>query len=358
MVTGKVTCYLCRRIPILGDEGVFLPCKRWFHKPCIASYLDFNGGCPVCLQDVHEPRHRECIDVEIQYRRSNDQHYSTQTWNSSQQRFPSDANSRKTSSNVSSSYGSEASSSASYSSAHSYASSASRTRLKRLRQDKIRAARLTHKCSYCGKCFTKLGEMLAHETEEHCLPLKFSCTYCSLRFDTTAAWKQRELTEHCEIQTTWFCMINGDASLETCLFCGYILPDDDHYASTHGLRACNATLKCRPFTTKQYLMGHMIEIHGMTDEEVTQLSDRFSLWSLEMNVKQIYMGGIWRCGYCGLIGADWTCRTQHIEEHWAREGPRFVASHRWIFTEALHLKTYEHKYIRDIVNDHRFLQRP
>jgi len=218
-----------------------------------------------------------------------------------------------------------------------------------MRREKRMNAALGYTCSFCEKHFTKSHHMLAHEIEEHCLPQTFPCTFCHLRFDSPVVWENHETAEHCEPQSTWFCMLDGDINMEKCLFCEYILPDVNHYEKAHFLSPCKKPLVSRTFTTRQYLMGHLIEIHGMTEEEVTPVADELRFWALKLNVKHKRSGGIWRCGYCGIIGADWDNRIGHIIDHWNRGGPRFTTSHRW-GVERAKLDGTDYDYIRHLTS--------
>lgn len=364
----KASCCLCTQTSIVGEQVVVFPCMRWFHEACIASYLDLwtsNDECPVCRQGIHGNLQKPCPtfaslpspanireDLDNLMEALGNQSQNLKARRTSQQglrRHYSSQNLRRRYSNVSSAHGSGASSVASGSSAQSYASSASRIRAKKMRREKRMNAALGYRCSFCEKPFTKSDHMLAHEIEEHCLPQTFPCTSCHLRFDSPIAWERHETAEHCEPQSTWFCMLDGDVNMEKCLFCEYILPDVDHYQQAHFLSPCNQPLVSRTFTTRQYLMGHLIEIHGMTEEEVTPVADELRFWALKLNVKHRRSGGIWRCGYCGIIGADWDNRIGHIIDHWNRGGPRYTKAHRWGVEQAK-LDGMDYDYIRHLTS--------
>lgn len=361
----KASCCLCTHPIPLGNEVVVFPCLRWFHEACIASYRNFwtsKDECPVCCQSIHGNSQDLCpefaplpsilnprVDAE-----TFTEGFDSQITNSKARRYSSAQNLRPRNSNASSAHGSGASSVASGTSAHSYGSSASRIRVKKLRREK----QLGYMCSFCDTHFIKSQHMVAHEIKEHCLPQTFPCTFCHERFGSPESWRLHEIEEHCEPQLTWFCMLDGDFSTEKCLFCEYILPDDNHYENVHSLSPCNKPLVDRTFTTKQYLMGHLIEVHGMTEGEVMQFADEFILfWGLVLNIKHRGSEGVWRCGYCGIIDADWDERVQHIIDHWTQGGPRFTKSHRWR-VERAKLDEADYEYIRHLTTGRSRHMRP
>lgn len=52
---GKAECSICMDSVELGDEVTFLPCKHWFHGPCVIAWLKEHDTCPHCRQPITPP---------------------------------------------------------------------------------------------------------------------------------------------------------------------------------------------------------------------------------------------------------------------------------------------------------------
>jgi hypothetical protein len=115
--------------------------------------------------------------------------------------------------------------------------------------------------------------------------------------------------------------------MEECLFCKELLPFSSHYTLGHNLEDCRLPLHSRTFSTRYEALHHLVETHGMHEDEVGLIGDKIDAWSLNINTASDC--GLWRCGYCGLVGTDWGHRLQHIREHWTAGGPSFTNEHPW-----------------------------
>lgn len=49
---GKGECSICMDGVELESEVTILPCKHWFHGPCIAAWLSEHDTCPHCRQGI------------------------------------------------------------------------------------------------------------------------------------------------------------------------------------------------------------------------------------------------------------------------------------------------------------------
>lgn len=50
--TGTAECSICMDNVAKGDEVLILPCKHWFHPPCIEAWLNEHDTCPVCRAGI------------------------------------------------------------------------------------------------------------------------------------------------------------------------------------------------------------------------------------------------------------------------------------------------------------------
>jgi len=49
---GAAECSICMDNVAKGDEVMILPCKHWFHPPCIEAWLNEHDTCPVCRAGI------------------------------------------------------------------------------------------------------------------------------------------------------------------------------------------------------------------------------------------------------------------------------------------------------------------
>jgi E3 ubiquitin-protein ligase RNF115/126 len=49
----KVECSICMEDFRLHEEARKLPCKHYFHEPCITEWLKLHGTCPVCRKNLN-----------------------------------------------------------------------------------------------------------------------------------------------------------------------------------------------------------------------------------------------------------------------------------------------------------------
>ncbi|RHZ57101.1 putative RING finger domain protein [Aspergillus thermomutatus] len=49
---GKAECSICMEPVELGTEVTVLPCKHWFHFPCIEAWLSQHNTCPHCRRGI------------------------------------------------------------------------------------------------------------------------------------------------------------------------------------------------------------------------------------------------------------------------------------------------------------------
>jgi hypothetical protein len=183
----------------------------------------------------------------------------------------------------------------------------------------------TFPCTFCKEIFETHKECEKHESK--CGPQIFPCTFCKERFRNHTEWEDHETAYHCQPQLTWFCMLDTRLDVEMCIFCGDSLPSSSHYVLKHNLRDCGLSLHARTFSTRYDILLHLVTTHGILEGEVAFISSVLDSWSLRINASSNC--GLWRCGYCGLIGADWDHRLTHIREHWDAGGPGFTREHPW-----------------------------
>lgn len=50
-------CAVCRECLILNDKMQELPCKHFFHPPCLKPWLDEHNSCPVCRYELRTDDH-------------------------------------------------------------------------------------------------------------------------------------------------------------------------------------------------------------------------------------------------------------------------------------------------------------
>lgn len=49
----KIECAICMEDFRLHEEAKKLPCKHYFHQPCITEWLKLHGTCPVCRKNLN-----------------------------------------------------------------------------------------------------------------------------------------------------------------------------------------------------------------------------------------------------------------------------------------------------------------
>jgi len=54
--TGTAECSICMDNVAVSDQVTMLPCKHWFHPPCIEAWLNEHDTCPVCRAGI-TPKH-------------------------------------------------------------------------------------------------------------------------------------------------------------------------------------------------------------------------------------------------------------------------------------------------------------
>lgn len=195
------------------------------------------------------------------------------------------------------------------------------------RQNQTAKAIAKYSCHFCEQVFTTGEAMEMHETSIHCQPQTYPCTFCKQTFDSIDGWKTHETTLHCQPQQTWFCMLDGQIDVEKCLFCGELLPSRLHYMNVHNLSPCSRRLHPPAFNTRYDIMQHLISRHGLLEGDAELLNDGLDYWSVTINASRDF--GLWACGYCGVVGADWNKRSAHIIGHWNAGGPRFTKKNPW-----------------------------
>lgn len=50
---GKAECSICMEAVDVGTEVTVLPCKHWFHFPCIEAWLKQHNTCPHCRRGIN-----------------------------------------------------------------------------------------------------------------------------------------------------------------------------------------------------------------------------------------------------------------------------------------------------------------
>lgn len=142
------------------------------------------------------------------------------------------------------------------------------------------------------------------------IPFKtFQCTFCTETFERRYDWQRHEKSYHLSLER-WVCMPEGCRTLRPqsigsyCVFCGEIDPDDEH-VNRHNYSICEKKpLSDRTFYRKDHLVQHLRLVHG-----VGYLDWCMRSWRSEcINVYS-------RCGFCGIMLANWHLRQDHLAEH-------------------------------------------
>lgn len=55
MERGLVVCAICREELVANEKLSELPCRHYYHKDCISSWLSNRNTCPLCRHDVELP---------------------------------------------------------------------------------------------------------------------------------------------------------------------------------------------------------------------------------------------------------------------------------------------------------------
>lgn len=50
---SRVVCVICTNEYVAGESLTILPCIHWFHRRCIALWLQKKPECPICKHDVN-----------------------------------------------------------------------------------------------------------------------------------------------------------------------------------------------------------------------------------------------------------------------------------------------------------------
>ena len=48
----KAECSICMDEVNIGEEVTMLPCKHWFHHPCVSAWLQEHDTCPHCRKGI------------------------------------------------------------------------------------------------------------------------------------------------------------------------------------------------------------------------------------------------------------------------------------------------------------------
>jgi hypothetical protein len=195
-------------------------------------------------------------------------------------------------------------------------------------QERFKKANAHVLCVGCEVYFSSPAALKVHKTGCHPKKQFFPCTFCEKEFENQAEWEKHEYFCHCQPQLTWFCMLDASVDTGNCIFCrDDCLPSLSHYIQAHKYEDCGLALHSRAFSTRHEMLQHLATKHGMSTEEISLAEDRIDQWSLQINTS--CNGGLWRCGYCGYVGADWNHRLQHINWHWTIGGPEFTRTTPW-----------------------------
>ncbi|KAF2684066.1 hypothetical protein K458DRAFT_367492 [Lentithecium fluviatile CBS 122367] len=49
---GRAECSICMDEVNIGEEVTVLPCKHWFHHPCVSAWLNEHDTCPHCRKGI------------------------------------------------------------------------------------------------------------------------------------------------------------------------------------------------------------------------------------------------------------------------------------------------------------------
>lgn len=57
---GRAECSICMDEVNIGEEVTELPCKHWFHQPCVSAWLHEHDTCPHCRKSIvpHDENNR------------------------------------------------------------------------------------------------------------------------------------------------------------------------------------------------------------------------------------------------------------------------------------------------------------
>jgi hypothetical protein len=130
-----------------------------------------------------------------------------------------------------------------------------------------------------------------------------------------------------------------------------LLQSRHRYKRLHNLSAWDLPLSLHIFTTGYHACEHLATAHGMTRDGFALAKDKLDFWSLKLNISKD--NGLWSCGYCGVVGADWDDRLEHIKRHWMKGGPRLTKRHPWMAEKASldHIDT--ELYFKDLAHGKR-----
>ncbi|CAM1503558.1 Fc.00g011490.m01.CDS01 [Cosmosporella sp. VM-42] len=150
----------------------------------------------------------------------------------------------------------------------------------------------------------------------------FQCTFCSQSFKKKYDWVRHERSVHLPGLDSWVCSVplppdqphmvwRVNQVNPECIFCGKILPTQDHFQS-HEFETCaERPVPERTFARKDHLWQHLRKFHGC---------QKWPGWSPNLNLLQHRQDKVRsQCGFCQTKMESWEDRSKHLTEHF-REG--------------------------------------
>ncbi|KAJ5595277.1 uncharacterized protein N7459_001485 [Penicillium hispanicum] len=158
---------------------------------------------------------------------------------------------------------------------------------------------------------------------------QYQCTFCPRSFRKRHDWSRHEKSVHlsldtwvctpslADLQSRWDSQVGDDqqyreSEVVECHFCDTPFPGPDHWEH-HEFHVCaDKPLADRTFSRKDYLWQHLRKFHGCTKMPVSDLD----AWrAMGVNVQS-------RCGFCDRSLPTWAARSDHLAEHFKKDGAR------------------------------------
>ncbi|KZL68545.1 c2h2 type zinc finger domain-containing protein [Colletotrichum incanum] len=187
-------------------------------------------------------------------------------------------------------------------SAYSYGSNKSPSPLNGIRKDSSRRRRRATTKIQRGKPISLMQTRNAYQ-----------CTFCAETFKTKYDWQRHEKTLHLSLEE-WICSPQGSTDIDPekgviCVYCEEVDPDQDHLDSHHQAACLDRSLGERTFYRKDHLRQHLKLVHRT--KQMTKCAERWKITTDSVHS---------RCGFCNLTFESWTCRGDHIAEHYRNDG--------------------------------------
>lgn len=139
---------------------------------------------------------------------------------------------------------------------------------------------------------------------------RFQCTFCCEAFKKKHDWQRHENSQHLPLER-WVCCpqecvhVDPMTSAASCMFCGVIDPDRDHFQGHGYLECARKPATERTFYRKDHLRQHLKLMH-----RGAPLRPEMERWKHIMSEIRS------RCGFCGDHMSSWDARAEHLAEHY------------------------------------------